>query len=213
MGIKTIIIAIVVLAVAGGGAYYVANNNKDEKQSDSSEAQPQDSNVQSNSINGLLAQDKNLNCTFDFTDDSGYKSSGNLYFASKRVRGDFNSTDSKGETRYSHMINDGKYQYFWEEGDDSGFKMNIDNIDSSEAQKDASKKETVDQNKEYNFDCSDWSVDESQFQPPSNVKFTDFSAQLQQAQQMQKNSESTRKKACAQISDSSARVVCENGSY
>lgn len=213
MGVKTIIIAIVVLAVGGGGAYYLTNNNKDEKQSNSSDTQSQDGSAESNSINGLLAQNKNLNCTFDFTDASGYKSSGTLYFASKRVRGDFNSTDSKGKTRYSHMINDSKYQYFWEEGDDSGFKMNIENIDPSEAQKNASEKEAVDQNKQYNFDCSDWSVDESQFQPPGSVKFTDFSAQIEQAQQMQKNSESARKKACAQIPDSSTRAACEKGTY
>jgi len=88
MGIKAIIIAVVALAVVGGGAYYVMNKEDNKQQSSSSGSSEQSQN-ELNSINGLLAQNKNVTCTFNSTDGSGNQTSGTVYIAGERMRGNF----------------------------------------------------------------------------------------------------------------------------
>lgn len=213
MGIKTIILAIVALAVVGGGAYYVVNKNNEDQQSSNSQASGQEDSG-ANTINGLLAQNKNVTCTFNTTDGSGNQTSGTVYVAGERMRGDFAYAASGEAEQKSNVLRDSEYNYFWQEGADTGFKSKITDteaIDSKEGEN--TQGQTVDQDAEYNFECSDWSVDESMFNPPSEVEFTDYSAQVEQSKQLQQNAGDQQQKACAQITNQAAREACENASY
>lgn len=203
MGIKTIIIVIAALAVIGGGAYYVTNNkNDDQKQSESSQSAEQN-NGEQNSINSLLAQKKNVTCTFSSTDGSGNQTSGTVYIAGERMRGNFNYQASGEAEQKSNVLRDNEYQYFWQEGVETGFKMGISEMESSDdSKKDNNQSQAVDQNIKYDFDCSDWSVDESMFNVPDNVKFTDYSNQIEQTKQLQKD-------ACKGITNKATRDACE----
>lgn len=210
MSIKAIIIAIVAIAVVGGGAYYVTSNNKDGQKSESSQTSGQ-GNSKLDSINGLLAQGKNITCTFNSTDDAGNQTSGTAYIAGERMRGNFSYKASGEAEQKSNVLRDSEYQYFWQEGADTGFKSKITDPEATENQEtENNQNKTVDQDAEYDFDCSDWSVDESMFNAPGDVKFTDYSAQIEQSKELQKKASDQQKNACASISSESARKACEN---
>ncbi|HEX5798221.1 MAG TPA: hypothetical protein VFX79_02595 [Candidatus Saccharimonadales bacterium] len=208
MGIKAIIIAVVALAVVGGGAYYVTSKEDNKQQSAGSESSAQG---EPNSIKGLLAQNKNVTCTFNSTDDSGNQTSGTVYIASERMRGDFTFKASGEAEQQSNVLRDSEYQYFWQEGADTGFKSKITEAEDVEGQdSENTQEQSVDQDAEYDFDCSDWSVDESMFDAPDGVEFIDYSAQIEQSKQLQQNATDQQKKACASITNESARQACEN---
>lgn len=210
MGIKAIIIAVVALAVVGGGAYYVMSNN-DKQQSTGSQSTSEQGENELNSIKGLLAQNKNVTCTFSSTDDSGNQTAGTVYVAGERMRGNFTFKVSDEAEQKSNVLRDSEYQYFWQEGADTGFKSKITEFEAEEGQEDANTQDqTVDQDAEYDFECSDWSVDESMFDTPDGVEFTDYSAQIEQSKQLQQNSTDQQKKACASLTNESARQACEN---
>lgn len=211
MGIKAIIIAIVALGVVGGGAYYVTSKNKDDGQR-SSDSQSSEQNDKLASIKGLIEEGRDLQCTFNSTESNGDRISGTVYISNERMRGDFSlETDDNPEYK-SNVLQDGTNQYFWEESSKEGVKMKIDNVEPSEEQETAAEQQSIDQDRQYDFDCSDWSVDETMFSPPGDVEFTDFSAQFEQSQQIQQNGASQRA-ACAQITNADARKACENADY
>lgn len=213
MGIKIIVIAIAALVAVGGGAYYVVNKNNEDQKSSSSEVSGQDSSG-ANTINGLLGQNKNVTCTFSSTDSSGNQTSGTVYVAGERMRGDFTYQASGEAEQKSNVLRDSEYQYFWQEGSSTGFKSKIAEPEASEGKDNENTQgQTVDQDAEYDFKCSDWSVDESKFNPPGEIEFTDYSAQVEQSKQLQQNASEQQQKACAQISNQAAREACENASY
>jgi hypothetical protein len=84
-----------------------------------------------------------------------------------------------------------------------GYKTNVTES-TEESQTETS--ETIDPDQNYKFKCVSWTVDNSMFEVPSDVTFTDLGAQIQEAQeQVQEAVES----ACAQIADPTARAACE----
>lgn len=207
MNTKAIIIGIAVLAVVGGGAIYAVNKNKDSDQSD------KQSISENTSINGLLAQDKNLKCTYSYSDDEGNKSSGTTYIADQRMRGNFSVQTPGQDAKYSNTLRDGKYQYVWDESSNKGFKTMVDKAqyDDSDGSKDdssISQHQAVDQDREYDFDCDKWNVDESVFEVPANVKFTDLTAKVQQTKQMSQDAKDKLEAACKNLSGQ-ARDACE----
>ncbi len=153
-----------------------------------------------------MAQNKNVTCTFSSTDDSGNKTSGTVYVAGDRMRGDFSYQVSGSAEQKSNILRNSEYQYFWQEGSDTGFKTKVDDSKESadDSKKADSQNQSVDQNTKYGFDCSDWAVDESKFSIPGNVKFTDYSAQVEQT----KNKLSDD--ACDGITNEAAHKACEN---
>ena len=205
MTIKTIIIAIVAVAVVGGGVYYATNKNDDQQQSESSQSS-ESNNEELNSINGLLAQNKNVTCTFSSADDSGSQTSGTVYVAGDRMRGNFSYQASGKAEQQSNILRNSEYQYFWQEGSDTGFKTKVDDSKESgdDSNKTDSQSQSVDQDAKYEFDCSEWAVDESKFSVPGSVKFTDYSAQIEQT----KNKLSDD--ACDSITNEAAHKACEN---
>lgn len=208
MGIKVVVISLIAAVVLGGGAYYVINKNKDEKSNNQTNSQ----NSERTSLNSLLGQNKNVKCEFSQTDEQGSKSSGTVYVAGERMRGNFTVQVNGQAEQKSNILQDKEYNYIWAENAANGIKTKVVDVEAA-ADQQASNGQTqsVDQDTEYDYKCVDWSVDEAQFQVPGGIQFTDFSAQLEQAGQAQQDAAGAAQAACAQISDASIRAACESG--
>jgi hypothetical protein len=205
MGIKTIIIVVVALAVAGGGAFYVANKN------DGQTNRSGQSIGENSSINDLLASGENIQCTYSFADEDGNENTGTTYVAGERMRGSFTFNSQTEGVQTSNMLQDNEYQYVWSDGSNEGFKTKVEAADSEDSQpaENADDQQAIDQDQKYDFDCSEWSVDETVFEVPANVKFTDYSSQLEQSRQLQEGVEYNQRAACEQLSGQ-AREACED---
>jgi hypothetical protein len=210
MNIKTVLIALIAALVIGGGIWWFTGNGDNDSASMSGQ---ETSNLsQAASINELLAQNQNLMCTFSDTDDQGNASSGTVYLAGGRMSGDFSLRAPGEDAINSHVINDGQNQYAWQEGENEGVKISLEQIAANQPSQDTQNEETssnVNQDEDYNFECQEWNVDESRFSPPGNVNFIDYSQQIQEAQQAQQQNSQASEEACAQISDAEARAACE----
>jgi hypothetical protein len=205
---KKLIITIVVFVLLLGGAaaaYFVSNNNDNNQQAENTENTSQTTSGDQTSLKSLLAQNRNLTCSYSGTDGSGNQNSGTVYIAGERVRGNFVLVYPDGKQYKSNMIQDGTYMYLWEDGSVEGFRYDISKFrGEDDANKDDSpQNQGIDQDQQFNFDCQNWTVDESKFQVPANVNFADFSAQIEQSQEQ-------LQAACAAITEPTARAACEN---
>jgi hypothetical protein len=117
-----------------------------------------------------MASSQSQKCTFSSTENNA-TSEGTFYVASGKSRGDF-STTASGKTTMSHMIYDGTSSYVWTDGSPSGFKMAV-----SADQSQSTQGQGVNPNQNYNYDCTSWSADNTMFQPPSTINFTEFKVQ------------------------------------
>jgi hypothetical protein len=96
------------------------------------------------------------------------------------MRGDTEVKTANVTTRM-HMIVDGKTSYSWAEGQDTGYKMDFAAMktDSMKGSDMSQNQTAVDVNKNYNFKCSNWSVDTSKFTLPTGVTFKDMAEMMQ----------------------------------
>lgn len=209
MNTKTILITLAAAVVIGGGIWWFTSGNDD---SASQSGQETTDLSQAASINELLAQNKNLTCTFSDTDEQGNANSGTVYLAGGRMSGDFSLRAPGEDTINSHLINDGQSQYSWQEGENDGVKISLEQITANQPSEDTPSEESssnVSQDEDYNFECQEWSVDESRFSPPGDINFIDYSQQIEEAQQTQEANSEALEEACAQISNVEARAACE----
>ncbi len=123
------------------------------------------------SMKSLLASATAQKCTFTST-AGGSNTSGTVYVASGKMRGDFNSlVNSKNEK--SHMIVSDNTSYVWAEAFPQGMKMSFANMESKGADKNA-----VSVNDQVDFSCTPWSADQSMFAIPGGVVFNNIDAMM-----------------------------------
>lgn len=168
-----IIAVILAVVVIGGGAYFLSQNKNEnnvagENQSANSATE---TSVETGTIKSLVAAGKTQQCTFSSKEDAT-QSSGTMFFANGKMRGDFNTTTENVKVA-SHMIYDGSTSHFWTDGSTTGFKMTLDENAKADAN---TQSQGLDPNKNFEFDCKSWSADNSKFDLPSGVQFTDLSA-------------------------------------
>lgn len=128
------------------------------------------------SLKSLLGMAGAKKCTFTTTQND-LQAQGTVYVNSGKMRGDF-STSSNNQTMMSHMMVDGQTSYMWVDGQTTGYKMSLDKLTAPDS---AAKERGIDPNKNFDFSCSDWAVDASQFTTPTNIQFTDVSAMMDKA--------------------------------
>jgi hypothetical protein len=182
-----LVIAIVAVLAIGGGAYVVSKNKqaKNAELEDNLETQANanaDANANANanlginakgSLRSLLGLGKNTMCTFSST-MGDITSSGTVYVsADGGMRGDFTS-ETKAGTQTSSMIVKGDTSYVW--SGSQGMKMNVEG--SAGAGASAETKSNVDLDSQVDYECKNWSVDQSKFNVPSSVKFMDIEAMM-----------------------------------
>lgn len=178
---KALPIAIAVVVLLLLGWYFTkGSGNKAMLKSDGEETntiQTQNNQNSPMSLKELMAG-KAQKCEVSYGDQNA-ETKGMVYVSGGKMRGDF-TTQINGKAETSHVINDGKTQYMWTEGSTQmAFKMSLDslpkNAENSTAQ---TNKQTLDFEAKNNYNCSSWSENNSEFEVPGNIKFTDYSEML-----------------------------------
>lgn len=161
----------------------------------------------SGSLKDLMGMGKSVSCSWEYTDDQdGAKTTGVVYVDGKRSRSEIKVrvNDEGAELVNMDMIsiNDGEMGYMWNEGQTTGFKYNIAEMEKmgeemQEGQNGGGQNQILNGWENiYNYECKNWRVDESKFSVPSNVEFTDMMAQMQQMQEQTENMKEDMKGVC-----------------
>lgn len=167
---KFLIIAVAVFLLVAGGFYYFSKKTP---------AVPGTTNEISSGVKSLkvlLNENIPQKCTFSSNDESG-QTEGTSYISGGKVRTDITTT-SDNKTVVSHMIFDSKTSYVWQDGEKNGFKTSFteNKIESTdEPSEETSQSNEADLNQEIDYKCSAWIPDNSLFNPPADVTFSDFS--------------------------------------
>lgn len=119
---------------------------------------------------------KNLECTFEHTDEDSTHVMGKVYVTSggMQLRGTFDVTESGGETYTADMLHVDGTSYVWSSQEPEGFLMHPEDgsLFGAEGQAALNKEET------FGFSCVPWSVDESVFDVPQDREFIDIQAEM-----------------------------------
>ncbi|HCR81070.1 MAG: hypothetical protein UY13_C0002G0095 [Candidatus Pacebacteria bacterium GW2011_GWB1_47_8] len=163
----------------------------------------------------LLGMGKDYMCTFDTTDEAGLHTTGTVYVAAqgRKMHGDFMMTQADGTQMQTFVMSDGEYSYIWSAAQAQGMKMKLDPEDDQlipQSQGEA-EQAALDQDQPVDFNCQPWRPDNSKFVPPSNVEFTDFSAQMEMMQkqtEMMQEDSGANCAVCDQMPAGEARTQC-----
>lgn len=178
IGIGIVVVVIILLAAWGLMRPKAASQVKDTMNK-TSEVMPNSAeSTAANSLKGLLAMGASKKCTYSVGEGMG---TGTVYVTAGKMRGDTQVTAGK-TTNISHMIVDGQTSYTWMDGQDMGYKMDFSSLEGNSMKGDVGNNGhyNADVNKNMNFACENWPIDNSKFTLPANVKFSDMSAMMQQ---------------------------------
>lgn len=177
--IAAIVIVVLILLLAG---WYVLGK-KGSGSTDTKMASSSGQKGQAASVMDLMAGGKTQMCQVSYAGENS-QSQGTVYVADGKFRGDFVIT-TDGRSIGSHMYTDGKYTYTWLDGQTTGYKVAINAAQQQTTPSQTAPNQTAQQglnpSTKYNYDCSNWSVDQSKFALPDSVSFTDTSTMMQGA--------------------------------
>lgn len=186
MNTKLIIAIVAVVLVAGGGWFYWSSqksgdSNKNQTTNSKQTKTSSKPESQTSTLSRLLKSGRATKCTF-----KSQEISGTVYIAGKnRAAYQFNSTDP--EIGSGGMILSENTMFIWRDKTKDGIKKTFSPEELESAKKTAGSSSesasSVDWDKEYNFSCTSWRVNNSLFTPPSDVKFTDMQQMMQSMQQ------------------------------
>ena len=200
---KNLFIGIAVLLLLGGGYFYFSKSQVIP-------IKKATSGLIKGNIQDLFARGANIQCTFKY-DDEGNNTEGTIYLSGKKMRGNFSLTQGDGTVFASNIIRDENYGYTWMEGQEQGTKIKIETTEEiSETTKENNKKNELFalDDKNIDYDCKPWNVDNSMFTPPSNVKFQDLSAQVEQIKKTTEEFNESKCDTCNQIPAGTTRDQC-----
>ena len=201
---KQLLIGIAAVLVLGGGYFFYsqssgkpANNN-----------QPISGMVKG-TLQDLFARETSMQCKFSY-DDEGNKSEGTVYLSGKKMRGDFALSQSDGKSMQSHVIRDDVYGYTWLEGQKQGTKIKIETSEKITKDQEGEKDGELFalDNKDVDYDCKAWNVDNSMLKPPANINFQDISAQVEQIQENTQQVNESKCATCNQAPAGTAKEQC-----
>jgi len=157
----------VVVVVVAIGAFLVMKKPSDNGTNGATP--PSASGSQKGSLKSLLAMGTPQKCTYSDT-QAGAHSTGTVMVSGGKMRGDFTSVAANGTT-HSHMSVMNDTSYMWTDEMSEGFKMAF-----SQTQSQTSQSNSVDVNKDVDYSCTPWSTDDSQFQLPAGITFSDMTS-------------------------------------
>lgn len=174
MNTQTIIALVIAVVVVVGGVWYFSSRGPAGAPTGEVGA----SNNGSGTLQSLMGLAGSMKCEVA-TAAGPSQSSGTVYIANGKMRGDFNSTSAATGERVieSHMIRAGGFMYTWSSAAPQGVKFSEEAIASVNTQSNG--KGGVDPNAQVTYSCSVWAADEALFAPPSTVSFVDMSAMMQ----------------------------------
>jgi len=202
------IIVGVIVILLGGGAWYFMQSETDETNTNS-ETTAQNTDVRS--IAQIMEGGDSMKCTFSQNDQYAVQS-WTMYVDGQKVRGDYTATgtDVNATPWNGHILSDGEWHYNWGtyQGQNVATKVKLSSIETDVNVNSNTNVQTYDYDQSTNMDCDDWRVDNSLFVPPSDVSFTDLSAQMEQIEAMTNTAQATQCAACDATGDASTRETC-----
>lgn len=161
---------------------------------------------QKGTIQSLIAAGKNVVCEINMGDQGG---SGTTYVSGNKLRGDF-TVQIENNPMATHMVSDGEYLYMWTDGSTQGTKFKIDPETQKKVATSSGQASVTDFEKEVDLKCTAWTIDNSKFTVPTDVKFTDLSQTINNAIKNQPGSSLPKvdKSICDQIPDPEGKASC-----
>ena len=142
------------------------------------------------SLRDLIAKNIPQKCTWSSNID-GTESKGTIVISGKKFKQDTN-VKQDGFDYIGHTVSDGTYFYTWQENTNKdspnvAIKMKLDAIEEptngdSPSQDSSGLNNTVNLDQEYQYNCSPTVVSESDFQPPKDIEFVDYSQFMEDIQ-------------------------------
>lgn len=149
--------------------------------------------AESNELAEAMKNGQPMNCTI--TNETRNET---ITFKTKGQKVRMTGIAASGQNQPGSMINDGEFIYVWSETDNKGFKskvpdmadmenMNDEMAKSQNGMPDFSDEAVQKQYQEdgYAINCAPGEVADSEFTPPTNVEFQDFSAMMDAAMKAQ----------------------------
>jgi predicted small lipoprotein YifL len=130
------------------------------------------------SIMELMEAGKPLTCAWQDKTDGG-DMTGSIFVDGKRFRSDIVMAGKNDEGQDAlevemHNISDGQFVYIWNSMPGSkAMKMDLEKLKKTDTAATEEEKSSVDLEQELDLNCDSWSVDETVFNLPSDIEFTD----------------------------------------
>ena len=142
------------------------------------------------SLKDLVAQGRSVQCSFSFNDDKAKTSStGTLFASGKKFSQTSQVIMNNGKTPVTqrmNVISDGSFVYTWNpEVKSSGMKISMDT--GSAPTPGTAKEAPANLDQKMDMKCTPWTADETKFNVPTDVKFTDLSSMMKGVQNNLKN--------------------------
>lgn len=173
MNIKVIAVAVAAIILLLGG-YFLYSKNKSSNPSSETSTQtttvsPTTTTSQSGSFADIFSGGQNKKCDFDIKSTSGADTKGTFYVSGTKVRGSLNIT-TNGKLDTMNILRDSDTNYIWGSALPTGIKMTLSVNDLAAKINTTS---ATNPNQKTDFKCVPWTVDQSLFTVPTDVKFTD----------------------------------------
>jgi hypothetical protein len=204
------LLVFLVLPLAGCVKNQAAKDQKTAPGTDNVAPEAEEEEINASALE-MMAKGRSLHCTFTSEDaKEGMKQTGDFYVdgANKKFRIEATAvmTGTQPLTLKTKTISDNVYLYFWNSLDEkAGFKMKMDQAAQAETNAD---KNTQDLNQDIKFRCRGWKVDNSMFELPSGVQFTDMEAMLKAVTSPKTGGTVDLCAICNQIPDATQKSQC-----
>jgi len=213
--------ALIIIIIAISAVVVLSQSKKSPQPSGQSpiaqqtEEQPAET-TSKGTLKSLIGLGKNVTCTVTYP-SADMTVNGTVYVAGdKRFRADFitnrnnKQSFSSNEDIDSHMIQEGGWSYIWSSASPQGTKMKVD--ENAPTPTPGPQNQNVDVNTEVEYKCSDWSVDNSKFTPPSEIQFLELGAPTMQSPNPTSTTNTTNQSQqqaiCDQITNPEAKAAC-----
>lgn len=212
--IWSIFLGTLVIAGAGCGAKQAANLQTTPGANQAATQPAAQGGAQNESISGsikdLLKLGRSIKC--DLAKASKDIVAGEVYISGKKARSDFQIKDSTGKTSTGHFILDNTTMYSWtDQNKAQAMKIDVAELEKQAGTTQASNSGADNYSNNSDYRCTNWSVDSSMFVPPADVKFSDFSALMQQLQNRLPAGINTQALCggCDKITDANTKAQCK----
>ncbi|KKQ75548.1 MAG: hypothetical protein US96_C0009G0006 [Candidatus Woesebacteria bacterium GW2011_GWB1_38_5b] len=173
-------IAIAAVLIVGGFGLYLLNNNQSSQtdQTETTNTSGSENMTAGKTISDLLKSGESTQCNFNYTDEGG-STAGVVYIDQDRMRGDITTVVDETEQEIN-IIRKENINYIWGSAfpDNSGlmFESKVEDIETNEQYR-----QYFDSEKKIDYSCGSWTVDESAFNPPTDVEFNDLPGMVGEA--------------------------------
>lgn len=141
-------------------------------------------------LSNIIANGGTASCTITNIED---KQVTTMAVSGKKMKITGSSVDTQGQKGGSYLT-DGTYVYIWEQGKKEGIKMKLPSEDEAKETADKAKDKAdnsdydpsayssqYEDDTKFNMDCKEGSIPQSEFEPPTDVTFTDFQSMMQES--------------------------------